>query len=216
MLSLESLDFAWGARRLFSGVSLTLEPGLCWLRGANGSGKTTLLRLFAGALTAPSGRIRLAGFDVRADPLAYRSRCFWANRDALAMDWLCAREFAELNLGLYRASSTGRARWLRLVEDLALNDQLETPLGALSLGQGQKLLLSIGLALDVDLLLLDEPFNGLDAPALTRLLEALDEPERRTTQIVVLSSHGRPALAIDRELDLDAAALGVAGRALPA
>jgi ABC-type multidrug transport system ATPase subunit len=203
LLEIESLSFAWNKSQVLSDFFLRLGPSLCCLRGANGAGKTTLLRLIGGGLFPGAGSIRLDGHDIQQRPIAYRSNSFWCNDEALAMNWLAAREFVELNFSLYRADQKARERWMRIASGFALNSVLDTPLDKLSLGQGRKLLFSIGLALDVKLILMDEPFNGLDIESAEHLRDALNAPERRAKQIVIISCHGDPGLPIDREIVLD-------------
>lgn len=202
MLEIESLSFAWNKSQVLNDFSLRLGPSLCCLRGANGAGKTTLLRLIGGGLRPGAGSVRLDGDDLQEMPIAYRSNCFWCNDEALAMNWLLAREFVELNFSLYRASQRDRERWMRIASGFALNPVLDMSLDKLSLGQGRKLLFSVGLALDVKLILMDEPFNGLDTESAEYLREELNAPERRAKQIVIISCHGDPGLSIDREIVL--------------
>ena len=93
----------------------------------------------------------------------------------------------------------------------ALNDELRAfgmlatlpqAVTTLSLGQHKKLQLSLALALPVTLLLIDEPFNGLDADAMAYLRTQLAEPARLARQCIVLTSHLEPQVPIARHLQL--------------
>jgi ABC-2 type transport system ATP-binding protein len=64
ILQVDALAFHFDTRPVFAGLSLTLEPGITWLRGPNGAGKTTLLKLFGGALLPAGGTIRMAGSPI--------------------------------------------------------------------------------------------------------------------------------------------------------
>lgn len=204
LLEFDSLDFFRAGVPVIRSVSGRLSPGLCWLRGANGVGKTTLLRLLGGALPLAGGSIRLAGLDSASDALAYRTASFWCNDEALTMEYLSARDFAELCFSLYRAGASERQTFMALAAELSIEGALDAGLGQLSLGQGRKLLLAVGLALEVKLLLIDEAFNGLDADACEVLRRELSTPARRANQIVLLTSHSDPGVPVDTIIDLRA------------
>lgn len=204
-IEVEQLAYHFSTRSVFLGLDLGLGPGLTWLRGRNGRGKTTLLKLLGGALAPAAGSIRLSGLDSRRDALAYRRRCFYCGADAPALDWLTVREWLDLHLSLYQGADAAMLQLL--LRDFGIEDVGRQPVTALSLGQYKKLQLSLALALKVDLLLLDEPFNGLDAPAVALLDELLAERMRRhqtaADGAIVLTSHLAPRLTPSAILDLD-------------
>ncbi|HAT32582.1 MAG TPA: ABC transporter ATP-binding protein [Janthinobacterium sp.] len=194
VLQIDGLDFQFATRALFTGFSLRLGTGVTWLRGANGAGKTTLLKLAGGALNALAGSIRLDGVDSRGAPLAYRRLCFYCGGDTPQLPWLTVREFLDIHLALYPAFEhallDAQLRAFELLPTLAQG------VDTLSLGQHKKLQLSLALALPVRLLLIDEPFNGLDVAAVACLRRQLAEPERLARQCIVLTSHIDPEVAL--------------------
>lgn len=206
LVEVDRIAFHFSTRSVFHELSLAFAPGLTWLHGANGRGKTTLLKLLGGALAPGGGAVRLAGIDSRGAPLAYRRQCFYCGGDAPALDWLSVREWLDLHLSLYSGADGAALRiGLDAFGIAAIGAQ---PVSNLSLGQYKKLQLSLALALPVRLLLLDEPFNGLDMPAVT-LLETL-LAQRATRHVaaqdgaIVLTSHLAPRLTPTATLDLDA------------
>jgi ABC-2 type transport system ATP-binding protein/heme exporter protein A len=200
-VDIEDLAFHFATRSVFLGLHLQLGPGLTWLRGRNGRGKTTLLKLLGGVLAPSRGHIRLDGLDSTMDALAYRRLSFYCGGEAPALDWLTAREWIELHLALYLDAD--RAALDRHLHAFHITDIGGQPVTGLSLGQYKKLQLSLALALPARLLLVDEPFNGLDVDAVGVLEEALARRARAGTSCIVLTSHLDLRIAPTVTLDLD-------------
>lgn len=202
-LQVEALAFHFDTRTVFADFSAALGPGITWLRGANGRGKTTLLKLMAGALAPNAGRIRLGAIDSAQQPLAYRSGCFYCGGETPELPWLTVQEFLDLHMALYPGADA-RALNAQLAA-FGIVDVLPQAVTTLSLGQHKKLQLALALALPVKLLLIDEPFNGLDTAAMAYLREQLTRRAAAQTACIVLTSHLDPQLPVARTLDLDAA-----------
>ena len=202
VVEVAGLGFHFKTRSVFHGLDLRLAPGLTWLRGRNGRGKTTLLKLLGGALAPGSGSIRLGGLDSRRDALAYRRHSFYCGGEAPALDWLTAGEWLDLHLSLYpdadRDALHGR------LDAFHIADVAAQPVSGLSLGQYKKLQLALALALPVRLLLIDEPFNGLDTQAVEVLQDTLARREQARDTCIVLTSHLALRVAPTAMLDLDA------------
>lgn len=200
VLRIDALDFRFDARPVFSGFSATLEAGITWLRAPNGKGKTTLLRLAAGALVPQSGSIRLDDLDCARDPLAYRLHSFFCGGDTPELPWLTVQEFLDIHMDLYRAADGAQVAAQLAAFDIA--EVLPQRLHTLSLGQHKKVQLSLALALPARLLLVDEPFNGLDAAAIGYLRQQLASRAARQDCCIVLTSHVEPDVPVRRTLDL--------------
>ena len=201
VLHIDSLDFRFDARAIFSAFSVSLEPGITWLRAANGKGKTTLLRLAAGALALQGGSIRLDDVDSVRDALAYRLNSFFCGGDVPELPWLTVREFLNIHMDLYPAADGAEVAAQLAAFDIA--DVLPQRLHTLSLGQHKKVQLALALALPVRLLLLDEPFNGLDAAAISYLRTQLALRAARADTCILLTSHVEPGVPVTRALALD-------------
>lgn len=200
LLVVTNLTFSYGGGWLLKDWSLSLDHGITWLRGPNGAGKTTILRIVGGALEPLAGALTVAGVDRKRDPVEYRRRVFLCMANVPALPWLTAHEFVDLHLSLYRqAVGDDVVRWLKLFQ---INHVVNQRITALSLGQQRKLHLAVALALRVDVLLLDEPFNGLDARSHALLEDALADPARVSTQCIVISSHASINAPGVRDLDL--------------
>ena len=200
-VTITGLQFQFATKTVFNHLSMTLSPGITWLTGRNGSGKTTLLKLMAGGLQPAAGTIRIAGIDLHAEPLRYRSDCFYSGGDTPDMPWLTVREFLDLHMALYRKADLQRLND-HLVA-LKVNDTLDQALPTLSLGQHKKVQLAVALTLPVRLVLLDEPFNGLDGAAVEYLQEWLSVVMEARDACVILSSHPSPGVPTSQKWNLD-------------
>ena len=199
-LHIEQIDFHFATHAVFTGYSRQFGPGITWLRGANGAGKTTLLKLAGGALAPLHGTMRLDQTDSAGMPLAYRMQTFYCGGDTPALPWLTVTEFLDLHLALYPGSEPARVQ--AELDAFAMAGSMQQSITTLSLGQHKKLQLALALALPVKLLLIDEPFNGLDADAMAHLRQRLAEPGRLARQCIVLTSHLAPQLPLAATVQL--------------
>jgi ABC-2 type transport system ATP-binding protein len=154
----------YGPRLAVDRVSLEVEAGeVMGLLGPNGSGKTTILRILTGYLRPSAGTARIAGLDVVQDSLAARARVGYVPEDVPLYGWMRVREFlvfmARLK-GLSRRAATGAVDGT--IERLALGDVQRLLIGKLSRGYRQRVAIAQALLGNPDLLILDEPTNGLD------------------------------------------------------
>lgn len=199
-LQITSLSFRFDARLIFNDFSLTLEPGITWLRGPNGQGKTTLLRLIAGALTPQAGAIRIGATDSAAEPLAYHLATFFCGGDLPELPWLTVQELLDIHMALYPAADAALVD--AQLTAFGVRQTLPQPLSTLSLGQHKKVQLALALALPVRVLLVDEPFNGLDTAAIAYLRAQLEARTAARDLCIVLTSHVDPLVTIARTVDL--------------
>ncbi len=172
-----------GGRALFSQISLTMRPGLrLGLLGPNGSGKTTLLRLLTGELAPDAGTIK------RADGL--RIVFFDQNRTRLdKTQTLRDALSANGETVTYRGSTMHVSAWAKRF--LFTTEQLNMPLDRFSGGEQARVLIAQLMLEPADLLILDEPTNDLDIPA----LEVLEESLTGFPGALVLVTHDRYLLA---------------------
>jgi ABC-2 type transport system ATP-binding protein len=200
LLRVDGLGFHFDGRTMFDRFSVVLGSGVTWLRGPNGAGKTTLLKLLGGALLPQAGTIRITEIDSLAAPQAYRLQCFYCGGETPQLPWLTVREFLDLYAALYPALE---AAALNLhLDAFGISAVLDQATTTLSLGQHKKLQLALALALPVRLLLIDEPFNGLDTAAAEYLRARLSDPMLLGRTCIVLVSHVEPMVPLAGIIDL--------------
>ncbi|MGY2079695.1 ABC transporter ATP-binding protein [Modestobacter sp. SYSU DS0657] len=187
MLEIDGLVKAYGENQVLKGVSFTVAPGQMFgFCGSNGAGKTTTMRIAMGLARADAGEVRWNGSPVDE---AVRRRIGYMPEERGLYPKMKVREqlayFARLH-GM-DAGAAGRAagEW---AERLGLGERLGDPVEKLSLGNQQRVQLAAALVSEPDVLILDEPFSGLDPVGVDSLAEALLDQCRRGVP-VVFSSH---------------------------
>ena len=141
-------------------VSFRLEPGVTGLLGPNGAGKSTLLHLMAGLLAPSAGSVRISGRPAFGDPHVYRVIGLVPEREAV-YPFLTGREFVEANAKLQGLPDPAAAA-RRAIAEVDLTDAQNRPLGGYSKGMRQRAKVAAAFVHDPPILLLDEPFNGMD------------------------------------------------------
>ncbi|MFP5360057.1 MAG: ABC transporter ATP-binding protein [Actinomycetes bacterium] len=187
LLHIDQLTHDFGDRRALDGVAFDVRPGrLTGFVGANGAGKTTTMRAIVGVLTPLSGTITFGG---RPLTLEVRRRIgYMPEERGLYPKMKVAEQLVYLGrvLGVGRAEAQRRVD--RLLEELGLEDRAQDLLHTLSLGNQQRVQVAAALVHDPDLLVLDEPFSGLDPIAMDAMAQRLRERAERGVP-VLFSSH---------------------------
>ena len=188
IMQVERIAFNYGWRQqksVFSDFSLSLERGKVYgLLGLNGAGKSTLIYLMAGLLTPKSGRVTIDGCNVR-DRLPSTLGNLFIVPEEFELPRMSLKEYATLNGALYPRFSY--EDMLHNLEIFDINPEIKS-LSSLSMGQKKKVLMSFAFATHTDLMLMDEPTNGLDIPGKSqfRRLVAREMSDNRT---IVISTH---------------------------
>ena len=146
-----------------SDVSFDLEKGVTGLLGANGAGKTTLISLLLGVLRPDAGKLEVLGMDPLKAGYRLRQKIGYAPEDDRFPPDVKAselvRHFAEMR-GIPHRSAVVRAS--EVLFEVGLGEERFRPIGTMSTGQRQRVKLAQALVHDPELVLLDEPTNGLD------------------------------------------------------
>ena len=184
----EDVSRHFGRRRALNRVSLTCAAGtILGLLGPNGAGKSTLLAILSTLLAPTSGRVRYGEHDARSAGPTLRGRLGLLGHDLYLYPELTARENLEFFARLYRIPDPG-ARVAAALARAGLTERAGDLVSGFSRGMRQRLALERALLHGPRLVLLDEPFTGLDdasTHALVRRLAAL----RSEGAIVVLTTH---------------------------
>jgi ABC-2 type transport system ATP-binding protein len=169
-------------------VSLRVAPGEIYgLLGLNGAGKTTLIRMLLGMVRPSAGGVELFGTRVRPGRLPIWGRVGYLVETPTAYPELTVRANLQVACRLHRlARPTAVAE---VIERLALQPYADRRAGTLSLGNAQRLGLAKALIHGPDLLILDEPANGLDPAGVVEIRNLLRELARDRHVTIFLSSH---------------------------
>jgi len=163
-LVVDGLVVRYGAKVAVDGLSFRLRPGEVYgLLGPNGAGKTSTIKAILGLVEPSSGSALVYGKRAKDDPVYVKSKIGAVLENPVLFDSLTPNEFFEFVASVRGVRDVDRIR--ALIEAFDLQTYMETPIAALSLGNKQKVAVVAALLHSPWLLILDEPFNGLDVRA---------------------------------------------------
>jgi ABC-2 type transport system ATP-binding protein len=184
------LTKAFGARRAVDDVDLAVPQGICFgFLGPNGAGKTTLIRMLLGLARPTSGTVQVRGADVHRDPTGALDRVGAIVEEPRFYPQLTGRENLEVHAALLSDRRAALERIPALLDRVQMGGRAGERVKGYSLGMRQRLGVARALLNDPELLVLDEPTNGLDAAGMVEfreMIRGLVDDEQRT---VFLSSH---------------------------
>lgn len=196
MLVVEGLRRAFGATVALDEVSFALEPGSSLtVFGPNGAGKTTLLRVIAGLLNSAHGTVTLDGERFTGKEAGLRRKIGWISHESLLYDMLSPLENLTFIARLYGLRQP-RVVATEALKRLGLGARLHDPVRTLSRGLMQRVTIARALIHRPSLLLLDEPFTGLDIAAAKQLCELLAAEVREGHTVILVTHNVEEGLAL--------------------
>ncbi len=214
IIEVENLSKVFGLLPALQCLDFTVARGeFVLLLGANGSGKSTLLRLLSGLSKPSAGRIRIGGWLLPQEAMAVRSQIGLVAHRPLLYENLTARENLEFYGRLYGIGRAEReARGEAMLRQVGLLRRADTLVRTFSRGMQQRLSIARALVHQPDLLLLDEPYSGLDQAA-AELLDGLLATASQDGRTIILSTHQLERLphAAERALILSRGRVGYDG-----
>ncbi len=180
----------YGRTVALAGLDADIGPGITGLLGSNGAGKTTFISLALGLRTRDGGTLEVLGHDPEVAGIQMRARIGYAPEHHDLPSELAAtdlvRHLAEMHLLPHRAAvqRANDALWL-----VGLGEERFRPVGTMSTGQRQRVKLASAIAHDPELVLLDEPTDGLDPVQRTEMLDLIRRIGTEFGMHIVVSSH---------------------------
>jgi ABC-2 type transport system ATP-binding protein len=185
-LSIDHVSRWFGNVVAVNDVTMTIGPGVTGLLGPNGAGKSTLINMMAGFLAPSTGSVTLDGATIWRNEQVYREIGIVPEREAM-YDFLTAREFVVANAELHGLANPGEAA-RKALATVEMEYAQDRKVATYSKGMRQRVKMASALVHEPSVLLLDEPFNGMDPRQRLQLMDLLRQmgADGRT---VLFSSH---------------------------
>lgn len=174
MLKILNLTKQYGEKRAVDHLTLQIKPGeICGFIGHNGAGKTTTIKACCGILQFEEGEIYINGISIKEDPLACKRQLAYIPDNPDLYDFMSGIQFLHFVADIFGVGAKERQERIhKYAAMLELTDDLALPIASYSHGMKQKLAIISALIHHPKLIIMDEPFVGLD-PKATHSLKAL-------------------------------------------
>ena len=190
VIETKNLVKMYGPHIALEGLNLSLEPGAIGILGPNGAGKSTFFKCILGLITTTSGEGNVLGYDIRTQGDLIRSKIgYMPEYDSLDPELIAVdqvRYTGEL-IGMNPSQATQRAH--EVLEYVGLKEQRYRKIGTFSSGMKQATKLACALIHDPEILICDEPTNGLDQRARDFMLKTLKNTVEQGGRTVLMSGH---------------------------
>lgn len=186
MLQVKNASKKIKGKTIINNISFSLNSNeIVALVGPNGSGKTTLFRMLTSLLQLDSGTVKFQSLDLENEPIAYLKNISFMQDSSVLYPNITGYNHLKFISGV---RGNDKEAILTIIKDLALDKYIHKKAGTYSLGMKQSLLLGMSMLSQPKVLLLDEPFNGLDPTNLRKLMSIIMKLKESGT-IIFFSSH---------------------------
>jgi ABC-2 type transport system ATP-binding protein len=186
MLKFRNFQKLYGYQTIIEIESLTLQPGIYWIRGANGTGKSSLLKSMAGIVHCEGDILLNSNISLKKNPIDYRKKINFGDAEPLFPQFLTGFELIQLFI---EAKSGSYGQIEDLVQSFGIHNYLNQHIGTLSSGALKKLSLVLSFIGNPEIILLDEPLITLDADAQVNLLNWIKEKHLINRISFLITSH---------------------------
>ncbi len=188
MIEVKNLDKQYMKQKVVSDVNFQIKKGMiCGLIGPNGAGKTTIMKMLGGLVIPTGGSISLFGGTSEEELAKARSRMSFMIETPYAKEKMTARE--NLEKQRLQKGIPNKARIDEVLEIVGLQDTGKKPVKNFSLGMRQRLGIANALLTKPEVMILDEPVNGLDPEGIVEIRELLLKLNREEHITILISSH---------------------------
>ena len=190
MLNIEHLTKTYGEKKAVDDLSLHIAPGEIYgFIGHNGAGKTTTIKSCCGILQSDSGEVYIDGVSVKENPIAAKAKLAYIPDNPDLYEFMTGIQFLFFFGDVFGVSAEDRQARIRKYADLfELTNDLAQPISAYSHGMKQKLAVISALLHEPKLLIMDEPFVGLD-PKASHILKELMRELCKNSGAIFFSTH---------------------------
>ena len=190
LIEASSLCKQFGSIQALSELNLRIMPGeIFGLLGPNGAGKTTTIKVIMGLIEPTSGWVKVAGFDPMKNPIEVKSGIGYVAENPILYDSLSPRDFFEFVASIRKMDqATANEIVTSLARAFDMAQYFDSPIATLSMGMKQKVAVIASLFHQPQVLLLDEPLNGLDAKS-SRIVKDLIMLHAQRGGAVLFSTH---------------------------
>lgn len=190
MLDIRNLTKTYGEKRAVDGLSLHIASGeICGFIGHNGAGKTTTIKAAVGILAPDEGEILVDGLSLRDDPIGCKARIAYIPDNPDLYEFMTGIKYLHFIADIFGVSAADRTERIRRYADLfELTQELGQPIAAYSHGMKQKLAIIAGWLHAPRLIVMDEPFVGLD-PKASHLLKGMMREHCDAGGAIFFSTH---------------------------
>ncbi|MCA9765883.1 MAG: ABC transporter ATP-binding protein [Carnobacterium sp.] len=185
MLLIKNISVHYGKRIILEKLAIELNSSeIIGLVAPNGAGKTTLLRTIAGLIRPNSGEIAINGLSVATNRQAYYKSLYFVESNQTLYPNLKGIDHLNYVKAMWHSSVDVE----EVIKDLAIKKYVNRPIKKLSLGMKQQILIAMCIVSDADIILLDEPMNGLDPTNMKNISEQLIKLKNKG-KLILFSSH---------------------------
>jgi ABC-2 type transport system ATP-binding protein len=189
MIEIQDLQKSFGDFHAVDGVSFSVEPGeVLGFLGPNGAGKSTTMRMITGFLTPTGGAVKIGGVDVCADPISAKRRIGYLPEGAPLYPDMTPRTLLEFIAEVRGVPASERkARIAKVVAQVHISGVLDQTIDTLSKGFKRRVGLAQAILHDPEILILDEPTDGLDPNQKHEVRQLIREMSK--DKVIILSTH---------------------------
>jgi ABC-2 type transport system ATP-binding protein len=189
MIEIQNLQKSFGEFRAVDGVSFSVKPGeVLGFLGPTGAGKSTTMRMITGFLTPTGGAVRIAGVDVNVDPISAKKRIGYLPEGAPLYSDMTPRTLLEFIAEAREIPSAERASRIEMIAaKVNITGVLDQQIETLSKGYKRRVGLAQAIIHDPEILILDEPTDGLDPNQKHEVRQLIQEMSK--DKVIILSTH---------------------------
>ena len=185
MLKINNLGVKYGQKEILNTINLEFYPSeIIGLVAPNGAGKTTLLRTIAGLIKPNSGQVSINNLIQSKDREAFYKKIYFVESNQTLYPNLSGLD----HLKYVKASWDSQVEIRNVIEELEIADYINLPIKKLSLGMKQHVLIAMCIVSNAEIILLDEPMNGLDPTSIKKISSYLKKM-KQDKKTILFSSH---------------------------